>query len=390
MRAGSPAPGSKRERDAMEAAQPGFLQAYRVGAAKARAASHGDGHGGGTHAAVNHWKRLLGVGLRIDVVRPIDPLSPLGVVLSEVDVVECYAWWLVTQVGVNHETAKGYVQTVNAWHRRTCHVDLAGGFSLQRVYDMLNGLARQRGAPIARLTRLGARPAALRAGLDSAFPLVNAATANRCALIEVCTAALRRAGELAVGGRWSWRADRHPTRADVKFHGTQYATVWAVNSKAKGVEALRKLPSRVPWSGRYLSPGHMLWLLCAVLDPVPESEKATTPLFRDPATGKALTVKAVRADVRLVMDAAGLDGSKYGAHSMRIGGATALASEGAPVDVIKASGIWSSDAYLRYLRETGNDTLRYVSMICDADVNDLDTADFLDLEADALDDEDFE
>ena len=32
--------------------------------------------------------------------------------------------------------------------------------------------------------------------------------------------------------------------------------------KAKGVEALRKLPSRVPWSGRYLSPGHMLlWLL---------------------------------------------------------------------------------------------------------------------------------
>jgi hypothetical protein len=78
----------------MEAAQPGFLQAYREGAASARAASHGDGHGGGTHAAVNHWKRLLGVGLRIDVVRPIDPLSPLGVVLSEVDVVECYAWWL--------------------------------------------------------------------------------------------------------------------------------------------------------------------------------------------------------------------------------------------------------------------------------------------------------
>ena len=29
-------------------------------------------------------------------------------------------------------------------------------------------------------------------------------------------------------------------------------------------------------------------------------------------------------------------------------------------------------------------------MICDADINDLDTADFLDLEADVLDDEDFE
>ena len=32
--------------------------------------------------------------------------------------------------------------------------------------------------------------------------------------------------------------------------------------------------------------------------------------------------------------------------------------------------------------------MRYVSMICDADINDLDTADFLDLEADVLDDED--
>ena len=165
--------------------------------------------------------------------------------------------------------------------------------------------------------------------------------------------------------------------------------MYAVNSKAKGVEALRKLPSRLPWRGRYLSPGYMLYLLTEVLDPVPVHLRASTPLFRNPATGEALTVSGVRAALRLVMEAAGLDGSWYGAHSLRIGGATALAFRGAPDRVIKAAGIWSSDAFLRYLRETGDDVLRHVSMICDADVDDLATTDYLGVDA-QLDDEDYE
>ena len=393
--AGLPAPGSKRERDLIEAAQPRFLEEYRLGARAARDASHSDGHGGGTHTAVNHWKRLLGLALGIDVLRPVDPRAPLQVLLSEVDVVECYAWWLVTQVRVNHETARNYVSVVNAWHHRQCHVNLAGGFSLGRVHEMLRGLARLKGVPPVRLVRLGIRPASLRAGLDAIYPLADAASLNRAACMEVTFASLRRPGETAVGDNWSWHAERHPTRADVSFHrdasGTiLYATLMAVNSKAKGVEALRKLPFRLPMTGRYLSPGQLLHLLTEVVDPVPLSERATTPLFRDPNTGCALRVAHIRSELRRAMYAIGLDGTLYGAHSLRIGGATALAFEGAEENIIKAAGVWSSDAYLRYLRETGDRVLRNVSLICDAEVDDLATNDFLDLESGILEDEDFE
>jgi hypothetical protein len=74
------------------------------------------------------------------------------------------------------------------------------------------------------------------------------------ACMETCMGAVRRCGELAVGGKWKWRNDRHPSRSDVTFHrradgSIKYATIRAVNSKAKGVEALRKLPFRLPYTG---------------------------------------------------------------------------------------------------------------------------------------------
>ena len=337
---------------------------------------------------------MLGIGLRINVLRPIHPNSPLAAILSEIDVVDCYAWWLVTQVGVNHETAKGYVQTVNAWHRRQTHVDLAGGHSLKRVYEMLEGLARKKGIPPPRIKRVGVRPQKLRAGLDAIYPIPNAENANMAACMETCMGAVRRCGELAVGGKWKWRHDRHPTRSDVTFHrradgSIKYATIRAVNSKAKGVEALRKLPFRLPYTGRFLSPGYMLWYLTEVLDPIPVEERASTPLFRHPSSGKAITVAEVRSELRRAMAAVGLDSTWYGAHSLRIGAATALDCGGASEDTIQAAGTWSSAAYLRYLRETSGAVLSNAALICDGDVDDLATTDYLDLDAE-LDDDDYE
>ena len=394
MRAGLPQPGSKRDRDAIAAQQPGFLEAYRAGSASARDACHSDGRGGGNSTAVRHWKNLLGVGFRMNVLRPIHPNSPLSVILSEIDVVECYAWWLVTQVGVNHETAKSYISTVNAWHRRSCHVDLAGGHPLKRIYEMLEGLARQRGVPPPRIKRVGVRPQKLRAGIDAIYPAADGESANMAACMETCMGAVRRAGELAVGSKWKWQARRHPTREDVSFHrrpdgSIAYATIKAVNSKAKGVEAFRKLPFRLPFSGRYLSPGYMLWYLTEVIDPVPVDQRATTPLFRHPTSGDAIKVSEVRTELRRAMAAVGLDASLYGAHSLRIGAATALQCGGASDNVIKACGTWTSEAYLRYLRETSDAVLNDAALICDGDVDDLATTDYLDLDAEP-DEEDYE
>ena len=101
-------------------------------------------------------------------------------------------------------------------------------------------------------------------------------------------------------------------------------------------------PNRPPWTVAPVVSGWMLWYLTRVVDPVPAAVAAQTPLFRDPRSGMPLTVAAVRETLRLVLSGIGLDGSSYGAHSLRIGGATAMAWAQADHQVIKA-GARSSD-----------------------------------------------
>ena len=65
-------------------------------------------------------------------------------------------------------------------------------------------------------------------------------------------------------------------------------------------------------------------------DPIPAERAAHTPLFRDPRTGGPLSVPQLRDLVRALLYAAGTyDVSNYGAHSLRVGGASALFSIGA-------------------------------------------------------------
>ena len=65
-------------------------------------------------------------------------------------------------------------------------------------------------------------------------------------------------------------------------------------------------------------------------DPVPVERAPHTPLFRDPRTGGPISVPQLRDLVRALLYAAGTyDVSNYGAHSLRVGGASALFSIGA-------------------------------------------------------------
>ena len=54
--------------------------------------------------------------------------------------------------------------------------------------------------------------------------------------------------------------------------------------------------------------------------------------------------------VKLVMEAAGLDPSLFGAHSLRIGGATAALAAGVSPSMIRLMGRWASDIYEIYCR----------------------------------------
>ena len=389
-----PNPGTVAERQVMAAAQPGFLAAYRAGVQAAHAASCADGHGNDTHSAVNHWRRFTILGLKVDCRRVIDPMSaPLERKLSEVDVVEAFAWWLVTHVRTNTETAWSYVGVVNAWHERRYHVGLAGGMALLRVQKMLQGMQRLTGQPILRRKRIGVRPRHLRDGIAAALqPATNPLHANVAALMEVALVALARAGELA-SGRGSFRRPRHPSRADVRFdwrHGQLVScTIYFVNSKARGAESLRQLPVHLPARGALLSPGLALWHLTQVVDPVPASQAASTPLFRDPQTGGILTVSYVRETLRACMRAISRDGSAYGAHSLRIGGATAMAWLQAPGEAIQAAGRWRSDVYLRYVRDRRAEAAAYAQSVAGAETDDFE-ADYVEVDAHGFDAEDEE
>ena len=62
-----------------------------------------------------------------------DPLaSSLERKLAEIDLLDGFAWWLVTHVGCNSESAWNYVCIANAWHERAFGVGFACGMPLSR------------------------------------------------------------------------------------------------------------------------------------------------------------------------------------------------------------------------------------------------------------------
>ena len=124
-----------------------------------------------------------------------------------------------------------------------------------------------------------------------------------------------------------------------------------------------------------------------LLDVMQRFDEARLAELRDPRTGGILTVTYVRSMLRTCMAAIGRDASVYGAHSLRIGGATALAFLGVPGDQIQAAGRWHSGAYLSYLRQTRGSALRNLTLVASADTDDMES-DFVAIDAHAFDEDD--
>ena len=351
-----------------------FLERADLGIVQALRASYHDGEGGAGTTAVRHWERYTIRGLHIAAVRVLDPNAPLSQRLGEEDLILRFVWWLVTQLGVAPETAQQYVSTIMGWHKRWYGVALAGGMKLERVPQVVKGLRQQLGPKAPKKERKGLRPKLLRRAIDEHLrvsKLSPALQANYEALLEVATVGLLRGGDVLT--KQLLDEAIHCTRADAFFYsaGTpdQHSVVWARNSKARGPDRLQKLPVYMPSGGKYLDPDCALRRLFA-LDPVSKKDRESTPLFRDPATNKSLTVDQMRSMVQFLMQAIGLDGSKYGAHSARIGGATAMAWDGATELEIKTQGRWSSAVYLVYIRRSLSRSLTLSQRACSADVDD--------------------
>ena len=106
------------------------------------------------------------------------------------------------------------------------------------------------------------------------------------------------------------------------------------------------------------------------MDPTPEGRGAVTPMFRKP-DGCAFTTDDIRDVVRQVAFAVGEDPLEFGAHSLRIGGATALFAAGADPIHIRTMGRWSSDCYRLYVRACFEQTMDWTRKLGSQQVHDV-------------------
>lgn len=323
-------------------------------------------------------------GLHTSAVRFMDPTSPIAERLKEEELAMRFAHYLVNEVGVAPDTAKKYISTVQTWHARKTGVSLGGNLHFHRLPKLLLGYENL-AALLPRkpkMVRHGVRPQWLARALEYkrermlssiqiSIGLLEAKFENIAACTECAFAGLLRGGELT---STDFNRYRDVSRADVKFihKGPKgpYAIIRTRNSKAKGSKRWDKIQVYLPSGGKYIDPYRALVRLFE-MDPVEEKDMATTPLFRDPATRKAVTIVQLRNNVKDLMVSIGLDGTKYGAHSLRIGGATALYALGIDALTIKTLGRWSSEAYQLYIRQCASKAFTAAKSACSERVDDL-------------------
>ena len=194
---------------------------------------------------------------------------------------------------------------------------------------------------------------------------------------------LARGSEVAPGVKESaWNPELHPTRADLSF-GTsrrrRFACVMLRPLKKANKPWQPKIPQFIEEHDGSGSDVYRLLRDLVRLDPVPEAERAATPLFRRRSTVKGtqrtfhLTVKQLRLVIQSYAKAIGRkDWQKFGAHSARIGGATDLAERGDVSEVLlRAKGRWASDIGAIYARLTRRALLAASRLMQKATARDL-------------------
>ena len=321
-------------------------------------ASTADGKGNSAHAAVKYWIYFTLIVRGISPVRTVDDSSPRAAKLDEEELLMDYAVYLVTcKPGgryISPKTARKYISTVQAWHRRQPRGggSVGGGLELFRLQALLKGMRREMGDP-ARRRRHGCRTQDLSAAIARELRGGGRDQQMWRAALSVAFCALMRGGELGRQRGEAFDASIHLTRADVSFFrdakGVLHARLRMRPLKKERMARCKGATVVLRAGGSLLDPVQELWRMLE-LDPVEEAARGHTPLFRRAADGEAIATDDVCAMVKALMKAVGRDPRDYGAHSLRIGGATAAMAAGVDPAIIKVLGRWSSDIYMIYMR----------------------------------------
>ena len=333
-----------------------------------------DGKGGDSATAVKWWRGfLLNAMGESEPGRVLDVHAPLQAKLDEELLIMEYATWLVQVRRVTPATARAYVSTVQCWHERRYGVRLAGNLVLGRLPAMLKGMENAAGGKQPRRKRRGVTPGKLAESMAKCIGGGSMAEANWRAALQVGFCGLLRGKELGKGDAKRSDLSKELTRADVSFEvrGGKRCASLTMRPCEKGKMGMQGKTVKV-WlagGGSHLDPVAALEELFRV-DAVPREEWASTPLFRE-ADGNAFTTRRVRAVVRGLMECGGEPPLEFGAHSLRIGGATAALAAGVPPHYIKAMGRWCSEIYEIYCRVSDAAVVRFGTAIASMDYEDF-------------------
>ena len=322
---------------------------------KALGASYHTGDGGWDTTAVRWW-------VKYHIARGEDPFvvampdAPHEEKLQDEWRFMRFQAWLVEskEPGVAVDTAAQYGSTVQGFLARVRGVKLGGGMEMLRLREMLRGLHRSKGGKPARKLRRALTPQQLAAAFLKQLDPRNPLHANVRAALATMLQGLLRGGEAGVSDKAAgkWSPQSHITRADVTFTDEAMRLVIAPlkSEQYMGSKSCPVVIGRAePGSAAYVDAAWEVLNMFSV-DPVRHDQWGTTPMFRDPSTGRALRVSELNEWVQWLMASIGEPAQEYGSHSCRIGGATAMYAAGYSELDIRTMGRWDSDVYRIYVR----------------------------------------
>ena len=235
---------------------------------------------------------------------------------------------------------------------------------------MVKGLRRTRDAARTPNVRRGVAPQKLREALDKLFPRgVSAYNANVRAMVSLAFQGLLRGREVYKADGKVFDATLDLARGDIAAMLADRLVVFIRPAKNMRHTRGKTVPIAVGAGGTYID-AHAEFAELLRLDPVAAGAGSSTPMFRR-SDGTAFSVAELRDIVKALMRAVGEDPDQFGAHSLRIGGATALYAAGADPIHIKTMGRWSSDCWRIYVRACFEQTLSWTQRAGSQSVHDV-------------------
>ena len=336
---------------------------------KAMLASTADGRMGANSTGVRKWRKFCKAE-NINPHRPLDPSSPLLSKLREEWLCMRFVISQVEDDGVATSTAASYFGQVQGWHAKEFGIKLAAGMKLCRLPAMLKGLRRIHG-DAGRKVRRGFSPQMLRTAMDACLDPNNREHANIRAALSLAFQGLLRGAECSSEGKFKINKDM--SRGDLRHVTRERLVVMMCPCKNMHHLTGKTVPLIVGAGGTFIDAVAEMRNLLRV-DPVEADKAHSTPMFRlTKADGSRapLTVEVIRKWAQTLADSVGQEPAHFGAHSFRIGGATALFAAGADPTVIRTMGRWSSDCYRLYVRACFEKTLDWTRICGSAAVSDV-------------------